>query len=65
MSTKRHQQYITRQEAMEWEIKSSRLVWLASWTGWRWVHLLVRDHFIRRTNRKYERYQNAKSRAPH
>ena len=58
------QQFITWAEALEYEIKGSRLVTLAAWLDWRWLHRAVGQHLIRRTTRRYNQYAAMKSKRP-
>lgn len=64
--SKKHdpQQFITWAEALEYEIKGSRLVVLAARLNWKWFHRWVSTHLMRRTTRRYNQYAAMKSRIP-
>lgn len=64
--SKKHdvQQFITWAEALEYEIKGSRLVVLAARLNWHWFHRWVSTYMVNRTTRRYNQYAAMKSKKP-
>lgn len=64
--SKKHdiQQFITWAEALEYEIKGSRLVVLAARLNWQWFHRWVSSYMVARTTRRYNQYASMKSKLP-